>query len=221
MHFSRNLTKAIIISLIYLISLLIILLLATFFGLRRIPDSAQRQNNRLVPIYLNAPIIQTITPNHNGLNLVMVFLRNQSLLNTDKLIFSLSSNNNVQLRKLEISGRNIGDGENIRFQFPPLSTSENQTYLLKLEAPETRIGQNKIEAGFSNQDVYLLGSSPVQPGDLTFELYYRPQSPTKIIYEVAGLFIQKITPLGFWLSVGFYLLAGYFFARLIYPSEIQ
>jgi len=188
-----NLKTLYFLGLTYLIVPVIILIFLTVFAVKRIPDSSQEISERLVPITRTHPVTQSIIPVNNGFNTVVIYLRNKMLLNTDPLIFYLTDTQNQVLRQLTISGRNIGDGETIRFQFPPLSDSAGKLYTIRLEAPQTNFGSNIIEAGFSNSDTYPEGSSQdiQETGDLSFQFFYRPESKLVLLQNLFSRFVSQ------------------------------
>lgn len=150
----------------------------TTFALRRVPDSGQPVSEKLAPIFNAQSITQTIVPQNNGLSTILIHLKNAQLKNVDPFIFSLADAHGNVLREISINGRNIGDGEDIRFQFAPISDSAGKTYAITLRAPYTDIASPHIEAGFSNTDTYSQGRSslPKENGDLSFQLFYHPVS---------------------------------------------
>ncbi len=178
---------------LYPIIIGVLFLAFSFVFIRRVPEVNQGVVDRLVPMYQNRPVSQTISPQHDGLNVIMIFLKNRSLINTDKIIFTLSENEKV-IRTIELSGSNIGDGDTVRFQFDPIPDSAGHTYSLRLEAPATQVSQTPIEVGFSNTDTYTLGSSP-EPGDMSFQLFYKPVNKAAYISELATIFVSRLTPL--------------------------
>lgn len=169
---------AAILSIFYVLGTLIVVCIISFLFIRRVPDLIQVQTDRLVPIYSKKPLDQSFISNFNGLNSISIYLKNRSLLNTQPLIFNLHDASGDLVREINISGRNIGDGESVRFQFEPISDSMKKKYLLHLSAPLTLQNDVPIEAGFSNSDTYMFGSSDLayEPGDLSFQTYYRPQN---------------------------------------------
>lgn len=203
---------------LYFLGLLLILAASTFFGLRRVPDSAQMQSDKLQPVYNDQPVSQTITPVNNGLNTVVIYLKNARLLNTDPLLFSLSDSGGRILRDIHISGRNIGDGETVRFQFPPLPDSAGRTYTLLLQAPDTAFDEPLIEVGFSSSDVYPGGQSglPGETGDMSFQLFYRPGNYAALASELTRGLAGRIFRLRFLLLFAGTAAGGYFLMRRIH-----
>lgn len=179
----------------YLAIILICLGIFSLFFVRRIQEFNQAVVDRFVPITKTHPVTQTITPQHNGLNVIVIFLKNGGIRNTEEFIFTVLNTKNEPIRKILLSGSNIGDGETVRFQFDPIANSANQIFKVKLEAPKTDFSHPYIEAGFSNTDTYKLGQSEDinTPGDLSFQIYYHPNSKLSMVYEISQLISQKIS----------------------------
>lgn len=164
-------------TLAFIASIFIFVTVVSILGIRRIPDVAQYRGDRLVPIYSNSPATQSFISNENGLNTILINLKNRSIINNKIFEFNLLEDD-IVVRKIIINGSNIGDGDNVRFQFLPISDSKGKKYVIKLTAPDTNQGDIPIEVSFSNNDSYLSGSSldQNQEGDFAFQTYYKPQS---------------------------------------------
>ena len=159
--------------------------------IRRISDAYQPVVNRLVPIINSKPMKQEIYSSFDGLTSVEVFLKNRIILNNQPLVFSLW-HKSEKLREIPANGSNVGDGENVRFQFSPLTDSANRSYTLVLEANQTTTQNVPIEVCISNDDTYLNGKVDGEPGDISFQTYYRPQNRAQVMKSLAGEFIHKI-----------------------------
>jgi len=175
--------RLVFLTLAYLLLPLAALLALTLFAIRRIPDVSQPHQDALASIYNEKPFVQHITPRHNGFSTAIIHLKNASLTNTDPLSFILSNDVGQTLRLIQISGRNIGDPDSVRFQFDPIPDSAGKSYTITLQTPYTNFDQPKIEAGVANS------------GDLTYELYYRPQSRAELISSVLASLLPKLSSL--------------------------
>ena len=177
----------------------VMLVIFIVFGLRRIPDTAQHEARRLINITSLQPVSQTVVPRKNGLNTVLIFFRNPNLANTDRLIFSLSQKTGEEIRRIDLSGRNIGDGVTVRFQFPPVVDSSGRTYILALQAPDTPPSSpNPLSIGTSVEDAYPAGrlTSPAgETGDLSFQLFYSPLDKRELTTELGLLFWSRLVSL--------------------------
>lgn len=185
-----------LITISYLLAVAAIFSGLTFFGLRRIPDSAQHVADFELPIHRSQPVDQTVTPGHDGLSTVLIFFRNPNLVNTDPLVFSLTDFSGQLLRQISLSGRNIGDRQTVRLQFPPLPDSKGLIYHIQLTAPDTAPDAPvPLSVAFSKADVYPGGRVLIPAGisgDLSFQLFYSPQSKSALAFELYRLFLSRI-----------------------------
>jgi hypothetical protein len=150
---------------------------------RRLPDVNQPQSNQFLWIYSGHPVSQTFVPRHDGLNVINIYLKNVSLRNQDPFTFTLSDSSEV-LRQINLTGYNIGDGDNVRFQFPPIMNSANLPLTLKLTSDSP---QNiAIGAGFSES-----------AKSIAFQSFYFPTSRLSVLKAVAVNFIKNIFQIRF------------------------
>lgn len=176
---------------LYVLAICSIWTVCTFILTRRIPEVNQAVVDRLVPIYKDNSVTQTIAPTHNGLNVVVIFLKNRSIQNNDKFLFTLTNQENESMRSIQISGSNIGDGDTVRFQFEPLVDSANKKFVISLSTPDTSPPKTPIEVGFSNGDTYPLGIAS-DMGDMSFQLFYSPVDKRGLMFELWSMFTAKI-----------------------------
>ena len=178
----------------YISASLGLLVLFTVWGLRRVPDSAQYTTQKTLPLYAGQPLAQTIIPRHDGLNTVLIYLKNPALANIDPVDFELKSTSGQVLRTIPLSGRNIGDGDTVRFQFPPVSPSAGITFIIQLSAPQTLPGSVPVAVGFSHMDSYPAGQSlqTGEAGDMSFQLFYFPQNKILLLGEMWANIFPKV-----------------------------
>jgi hypothetical protein len=182
-------------------------LLPIAFGLslslfiRRLPDVSQPLSGQWQWIYSGHPVSQTITPRHDGLNVITVYLKNVSLRNQDPFYFTLADASGV-IRKIDINGYNIGDGDNVRFQFLPIFDSKNLTLIFTLTSSSPQSAA--IGAGFSDS-----------AGSLAYQTYYFPTSRMVVLETAAGDFTNRL------LRPRFILLAAAFLALFLIPLNFK
>lgn len=127
----------------------VIFALSLSLFVRRLPDVGQPRENTQTWVYQDHPVSQTFTPQNNGLNLLTVYLKNVSLRNQDPLTFSLSDSSGI-IREIKLSGYNIGDGDNVPFQFEPISDSSNKSFKFTFTSSSPK--EIAIGVGYSEQD---------------------------------------------------------------------
>jgi len=206
-----------ILSSLYLILLLLELLSLTFLALRRLPDTVQHRGEKYLPVYSDIPLTQTFHPRHDNINVVLISLKNPNLANIDPLIFTLSDLQGSEIRRVEASGRNTGDGVTLRFQFSPVPDSAGREFLIKLSAPNTSRGSPAISAGFSETDAYPLGRSliPGESGDMSFQLFYYPSDKKVLFTELGILFFSRLVNPAYLKSFSLYLIVLFLVFRFL------
>jgi hypothetical protein len=144
-------------------------------GIHRLPDVSQPSVEKEVWFYGDKTISQKVEPLHNGFNVVQVYLRNIALRNREPVTFSLGDTTGKELRRIDLNGYNIGDGDNVRLQFTPLTDSKGKTYRLVFSSPSS-VWENAVGVGYSG---------PEYPGgSIAYSLYYNPVSRLEVIKTV-------------------------------------
>lgn len=156
----------------------VIFALSLTFFVRRQPDIGQPQENTQVWIYSGHPVTQGFTPRNNGVNVITIYLKNVSLRNRDPFIFQLSDTNGV-LRTIRINGYNIGDGDNVRFQFDPVADSGNKQFTLSLSSESPK--ELAVGVGFSEE-----------AQSIAFQTYYFPTSRLNSVITITMQFIRSL-----------------------------
>ena len=202
-----------ILSSLYLILLLLELLSLTFLALRRLPDTVQHRGEKYLPVCSDTPLTQTFRPRHDNINVVLISLKNPNLANIDPLIFTLSDLQGSEIRRVEASGRNTGDGVTL----PPVPDSAGREFLITLSAPNTSRGSPAISAGFSETDAYPLGRSliPGESGDMSFQLFYYPSDKKVLFTELGILFFSRLLNSAFLKSFSLYLIVLFLVFRFL------
>jgi hypothetical protein len=149
--------------------------------IRRLPDVGQSRENTQIWVYKDHPISQTFTTQNNGLNVITVYLKNVSLRNQDPLVFRLLDKSNV-IREITLSGYNVGDGDNVRFQFDPVLDSANHTYTFSFTSDSPQ--KSSIGVGYS---------SDFQ--SIAFQSYYHPTRSLVVAQTVTISFIRNLLSL--------------------------
>ena len=156
----------------------VIFALSMSLFVRRLPDVGQPHENTQVWVYKDHPISQTFTPKNNGLNVITIYLKNVSLRNQEPFKFVLSDKS-VPIREINLSGYNIGDGDNVRFQFDPIMNSKDLPLTLTLSSDSSQ--SKAIGVGFSE---------PSQ--SIAYLTYYYPTSRLQVLKTVTISFIRKL-----------------------------
>jgi len=145
---------------------------------RRLPDTGQPQVEKEIWVYSGHPVSQTITPVHDGFNVITIYLRNIGLRNQDPFLFQISDSTGV-IRSISLTGYNIGDGDNVRFQFPPIMNSKNLRYTLTFssESPHS----TAIGIGYSDK-----------AQSIAYQTFYYPTSRVSVIKSTTLTFLANL-----------------------------
>ncbi len=183
----------------FLISLIYIIFLFGFafilsLGVRKLPDFSQPEVKKEVWIYSEHDVSQSFTPVHDNLNTIYIYLRNISLRNREPLLFTVSDATGSVIRTINLTGYNVGDGDNVRLQFAPISDSGGKKYSLTLSSPSS-VWANAVGVGFVADNTYSGGEALVAneaPGDIAFSGYYFPVNHRQVVISTVTDFMLKL-----------------------------
>lgn len=193
---------------------LIVLIGFILGGCNRLDNHQPLSSARLSFVKANE-ISQTFLSHHSSLNMVHICLRNpgRSLI---PLVFELKDKTGALVRRLDITGGNIDNDDCTRFQFEPITDSQNQSYTASIKnnldpridpADETLLRLNVGIEAHGGGD-YLAGEASVDgvetPYDLHFKTFYQ-QDLKDVIIESIHNFLTRLTkdPLFFLIFVIF------------------
>jgi len=159
---------------------------------RSVLDQVVNGQDADIQIYLVQSAERTFVPKNDGLNMFSIYLKNTNLRNKNLFVLTIFDQDNP-IRQIIINGKNIGDGEGVRFKFDPIVNSANQKYTLRLSAPDTEFSQ-AIET------------------KLSLEAYYKPLSNINTIMVIIKDFITNIKDWRFLLMLVIIIPSAYFWA---------
>lgn len=169
-----------------------LIILAGLFT-RSVLDQIVNGQEADIKIYRLQSAEKIFVPKNDGLNMLSIYLKNSNLRNKNLFILTIFDQDINPIRKVIINGKNIGDGEGVRFKFDPITDSSNQKYTLQLSAPDTEIGQ-AIETKMS------------------LEAYYKPQNKFNIILEIAGDFVSNMNDWRLFVMLSVIISGAYYWA---------
>jgi hypothetical protein len=187
-------------------------LLAVAFGLslslfvHRLPDVGQPLVEKELWVYSSHPVSQEIIPQNNGLHVITVYLRNVALRNQDPFLFELSDSSGV-IRSIRLTGYNIGDGDNVRFQFNPIMNSKDNPLTLTL----TSNSSQKIAIGVGYSDAAR---------SIAYQSFYYPTNRLSILKSTAVNFLHSLFQLRFMIIFVILGLTAYS-SFLLIPSRFR
>lgn len=173
---------------------LVVLFLSVFAVKWRV-DLSQREGGHLYRLSDKKRVGQTFIARKNNLSRITIDLKNAILKNEKPIYFHLRETESAQdLKKIEISGFNIGDPSSVKFQFEPISNSAGKSYYFYLDSPDSN-NSDGIEIYHSLQDLYSDGGMMVNEeeimGELRFSTFCFSDSKMTIFQETIGNFISR------------------------------
>lgn len=122
-------------------------LLASIYISRMTPSFIQNEGSKLTEIYINQDIKQKFKSSYDDISIVYIRLKNPGHRNTDQFTFYVEEEGRI-LREVNISGRNIGDDEWVKFQFEPVRNVQNKDLEIHLLSKTANI--NDTVSVYSN-----------------------------------------------------------------------
>lgn len=176
---SKILKKRNFISLLYVLSVIIIVIIFLSISLpKKIVIFNQSKSNTTVgEIFGNTQIGQTFLVEYNNLSAVEVLLATYNRKNTGEFIFHLKSDvkNKEDIYSYKADMSKVEDNKFFRFSFPKIENSKGKKYFFYFEAPQARSG-NTITIWSNSLDLYKDGAKIVNEvksqGDLVFKTEY-------------------------------------------------
>jgi hypothetical protein len=154
-------------------------------------DSAQR-----LSIYRTRGIMQQFTSQGTNLSAIGTSIRNPNLNNKKDIILTLYDDKMNVIRTSVINGRNVEDGNFIKFIFDPISDSKNTTYVFDLASPDA--GPEETIEVFYTQNMpnwieQYTYDKKAYPGGLPIVLYFKPVSKIAVIKSIySNLFTRLL-----------------------------
>ena len=119
----------------------------------------------------------SFTPVHDGLNIIVLHLKNPGLENNDTYKFSIVDPAGTIVSQT-FTGFNVGDPSDLRFQFEPIRNPDKDKLTIKLEAPSGVI--KPISVGVDEN------------GEIAFASYYRTENKMNTFIDIIQNLIINI-----------------------------
>ncbi|QQG42213.1 MAG: hypothetical protein HYV90_02755 [Candidatus Woesebacteria bacterium] len=175
------------------------------FGIKLIPNGDQPGyiSDQRLGVYGIRDISQKFTSEKANLSAIGTSVRNPNLQNKKDITLTLFDEKMNIVRTTTINGRNVEDGNFIKFVFDPIPDSKNKTYIFTLASPDAGPGET-IEIFYIENDrpgqtmpswiVEYTYDKKVHNGGLPITLYFKPVSKMDVIKEIYGdLFLRLLS----------------------------
>ncbi|RJQ24508.1 hypothetical protein C4577_07650 [Candidatus Parcubacteria bacterium] len=148
-------------------------------SLNEIPGRVQPSLDFTQKIYEGVVLEQDFKSVNNNLTAIGISIKNPNLVNNKDIILTIFDGDQI-LEKAVLNGFNIPDGSFVKFGFPALKQSKNNTYSFILTAPNVL----SIEA----LEVFLSDSEQ----SISFVDFYLPQNSIYLIQNVYFGILSKL-----------------------------
>lgn len=205
-------TLIIIIAVLILPGLLIL-------GLRDVPGKIQPSMDGVFRVYNNQSLNQKIKVQKDGLSIIGVSIKNANLQNKNDLVLEVSESSQV-IRKSTVTGYIIGDGDFVKFKFPPITDSMGKEMMLSFQSPDSKEAEAfeifYTRENYSNNttEKIIEGKNEDLGQRLSYVDFYRPdsfiQNAGLIYINIFQRFIQDYIFAGLYsvvMLIGIYYLA--------------
>lgn len=138
--------------LFYILAILIIVFLPGILsmGLKLIPGKIQPSLDITRKIYGKYVVAEPFLATRNNLSAIGTSIKNPNLKNIDDVVISIFDESGNFLQESVVNGRNIPDGDFIKFKFSPIKDSKNKMYTIILSS-KSKDGINPVEIFYTNQ----------------------------------------------------------------------
>jgi hypothetical protein len=187
--------KTLLISLFAVLIIFPLLLIASVLLVRNRLDVSQNEQNNYLTLSYGRIITQDFSTKHNYLNMLIVNAKNPNLANRDEYQFLLKSKTGEILFQQMVSGFNIGDPGQVRFQFNPIVDSQGKTYTLQI-IPLTSESSGGISLAINDGPVnnfsYLTVNGVSSNSVINFSSYFRANDKISTINTVVKELFSKM-----------------------------
>lgn len=181
---------------------LFLLTLTSFFlaGCNRL-DVHQPQTNAYIKYDQAKVVAQSFVANRNNLNIVSLCIRNPARVLAPFRFELVHQQSGRTLRSIDFSGGNIDNMDCTKFQFDPITDSQNQTYELKIISPvdvedETVLPRGGVYVEAFSDASYPYGTALLDGHPLDKDLHFKTfyfQSLSEVTKESYTQFFHRLT----------------------------
>lgn len=202
----------------YIVALIIIfsvifLPAVLLFGIKEFSYNPQPSLDATQRIFGDVLVSQTFISRDNNLSDIGMSIKNPNLRNKENIMLALYENG-LEKRRVVVNGRNIGDGDFVKFKFTPLGGSKDKEYVYTLSAPGVFESESLevFHTGKSSPGFNMTVDNKTIEGSISSVSFYQPENIFSLIGKVYLEWINKLAADG--LFFGFYtvmilVLSGY------------
>lgn len=163
-------------------------------GIKNISHEFQPSLDRTQKIYGSITISQSFIAKDDHLSRIGMSIKNPNYAYKKDLLFILVDAEGKKLRDVTLNGKNIPDGEFIKFKFTPVEISKNQRLTYILSAPQAR-QQDALEVFLTNQKttgVDLAYVDDEEVNSISFVSFYKSTNPFSLIFKIYSEWFNRL-----------------------------
>src|SRR4030042_2637218 len=182
--------------------LIIVIPAVLALGINLIPGESQPGYNseQRLSLYRVRDVAQQFISQDPNLSAIGTSIRNPNLKNKADIILTLFDAKMQVVRTSVINGRNVEDGNFIKFVFDPIPDSENKTYIFTLASPAAGPEETIEVFAAPNMPSWIQQytyDQKVYPGGLPIVLYFKPVSKITVIKNIYSSLFSRLLPQSF------------------------
>jgi hypothetical protein len=209
---------------IFVLFLVLIFPAVLSFGISFIPCGTQPSLDAVEKVYDRFSVSQSFTSCRDNLSAIALTIKNPNLENKKDITMNLSENGKL-IRNATLSGKNIPDGEYVKFIFDTIPGSKNKEYSFSLTAPKAG-KDDSLQVYYSDQKPDTSGKFTItrveeaeeMDGSISFVSLHKPTNRLALVVMIYSNWLTRFTSDRFFFVIYSLLilgLSGYYIYLLI------
>ena len=161
-------------------------------------DQPGYDSNKRLSIYGEKEILQKFVSRDKNLTAIGTSIRNPNLKNQKEIILNLYDKDKNLIRSSILSGKNIEDGDFVKFVFQFVPDSSGKEYSFTLSSLDAGPGET-IEVFIIEPTVDIIDyfyAEETHPGGIPMVTFHKPNSKWEIVKMVYSNWLSRLLSLG-------------------------
>lgn len=163
-------------------------------GISNISYEFQPSLDRTQKIYGSTTISQSFIAKEDHLSQIGMSIKNPNYAYKKDFFFNLLDAEGKKLTEVILSGKNIPDGEFIKFKFVPVENSKGQRFTYILSAPQAGL-EEALAVFLTNQQVRGVDLAYVDDQEISrisFVSFYKSTNPISLIFRIYSEWFNRL-----------------------------
>lgn len=185
-----------LLAIILVFFLIVIAPIALVFGIRYLPGGVQPSLNNTISVYQSVIISQSFIAPQDNLTGIGTSIKNPNFTNKENLIVNIYDEGSILIKTVTLSGKNIADGNFVKFFFPPIYNSYGKKFTWSMYSPSST-KDNALQLFLTDNNpswsLDLKVKEEVVDGSLSYITLHKPESFIEVMNLIYGNWIRKLT----------------------------